>query len=66
MLAKRNQFSASNPGKDRFSDNNKKQEKQHMASRTWKQRVKRGPGGSGRVLVQPWALAVTKDSLDFL
>lgn len=33
-----------------------------MASRSWKKRVKRGPGGSRRVLEQPWALAVTKDS----
>ena len=28
-----------------------------MASRSWKKRVKGGPGGSGRVLEQPWALA---------
>lgn len=32
-----------------------------MASRSWKKRVKRGPGGSGWILEQPWALAVTKD-----
>lgn len=34
-----------------------------MASRSWKKGVKRGPGGSGWVLEQPWALAVTKDGL---
>lgn len=52
-----NIYSAPNPEKDLGSNHNRKQEKQHMTSRGCKKKVKSSPGGSGRVLGQPWALA---------
>lgn len=57
-----NIYSAFKSGKHHLTDNNKKQEKWSRASRSRKERVRRGPGGWGGVRPSPGFGSVTKGS----